>query len=108
MIGHFEPFDLKVVLVVAIAGIAQFVRSLHIGPNFFEVALVQIISLTRHPLFQFFPSSDCASLNQMKFHLIFPQRFTTIFSLGRGFCSNQPRNSVLAGISFLTFKTPDS
>jgi hypothetical protein len=50
MVGLFEPFDLKVMLVVAIACITQFVSSLHIGPDLFEVALIQVIALTGHPL----------------------------------------------------------
>ena len=46
----FEPFDLQVMLVVTIARVAQFVRSLHIGPDFFEVALMEVIALTGHSL----------------------------------------------------------
>jgi Flp pilus assembly CpaF family ATPase len=41
MVGFLESFNLKMMLVVAIAGVAQFIGGLHVGLNFIEITLVQ-------------------------------------------------------------------
>ena len=69
MVGLLETFDLQMMLVVAVSGVAEFVGALNVGFHLVEIALKKFAALTRHPLLDLMAAADCASLYQVKFHV---------------------------------------
>jgi hypothetical protein len=68
MVSLFEALDLKMVLVVAIPCITEFIGGVDVGFYFLQVTLVEDVTLAGHSKLQLLAPSYGAGLNQVKLH----------------------------------------